>query len=432
MKKKMGVGHLKGDKKEAGFVLITVLTLSFLLFGLAMSYADILLSERRLVQASFNSLGTQGLAEAGIEQAMWEYNYNSALFTGWSGTTTKTKTVTGFTDSSGTSLGNYSISVDTSANIITSSSTYTNAYGASLLSVLKAKASPEPMFSSGIFADGAIQLKKAATINSYNSTTGQYGGSNILTNGDVATNSGAIPAVTFTTGSVISGDVGTGSTGTVSGSSMVTGAISNNFSKTMPNNDTLYASPIALCLATPSLGSRGSGTINSAGYYRYTDITLGMSDTLTVAPGSGTVYLYLGGSATALNMAKTSNIRVSSGNLVVLIAGAIDIDKDCTISYTTNSITHTSNPQGLNTANLTLVGTSACTSVSVDKNFLLSGTLSIPNAPFSSEDKDLKIYGAIIADSFDVKKEAEIHYDENLGTNGPTSGYKINWYRRVS
>ena len=47
------------NSNQGGFVLITVLTLTFLLFGLAMSYADILLSEKRLVQGSLNSLNTR-------------------------------------------------------------------------------------------------------------------------------------------------------------------------------------------------------------------------------------------------------------------------------------------------------------------------------------------------------------------------------------
>ena len=423
-----------GDEK--GFALVTVLTLSFLLFGLAMSYMDILLSERRLVQASFNSLSTQGLAEAGIEQAMWEYNYDSALFTGWSTSgTTKSKVVTGFANTGGTTLGNYTVSVNTSTKTISSTSTYTNAYGTGLSATLKATVASNPMFSGAILSNGTIALKKAATVDSYNSSTGQYGGANIASNGDVVTNSAdTTAAVTFTTPSTINGDVATGTGGVVVGSSMVTGTVSSGVTKTLPNNDTIYASQIAACQATTALGSRGSGTIAASGYYNYTDINLGSSSTLTVNPGSGTVYLYLSNtstSSTAINMAKTSSIRVSSGSLVMLVAGQVDIDKDCTISYTTNSITHTSTPQGLNTSNITIAGLSTCTSVSVDKNFLLCGTLSIPSAPFSSEDKDLTIYGALIASSVDIKKECTIHYDDNL-VNGPSDGYKLQWYRRVS
>jgi hypothetical protein len=431
--------RLKNNNK--GFALLTIIILSGILFTAALSYFEVVSQEKRMINLSQNSIKAEAIAEAGMEEAFWEYNYGGEDFTGggWDTGNPRTKTAT-FTDTSGNTIGTYTISISNFGNtaspypVITSTGTLTGSSGnaSSMQAVLKAEVRIRPLFTAAVQANDSIDFRKATTVDSYNSTVGAYGGANILYNGDVVTNSSDTPAIDFTAGSSISGDVGTGAGGTVDNPEVITngGSIYDNVDLTMPDTDTKYATQIANCEALPTLGNiTADATISLAGYYHYSSLALGIGTTLTVNPGSGEVYM-LFDSTQAINMRDSSMVRVQSGKLILLVDGDVDIAKDAVMSSTANS-TNSSLTQGLNTSSLTLVGTSQCTSIDADKNFLFVGSIIAPSATFQAVDKDLNMYGAVIANNFDAKKEASIHYDESLATNGPTDGYEMYWFRRI-
>ena len=87
-------------RNQKGFVLITVVLLSSVLFAGALTYMDLVIVEHRTLRASQNMLMAQAVSEAGVEDVAWEYNYNAGTFSsanGWAtnGTTrTKNGTVT--------------------------------------------------------------------------------------------------------------------------------------------------------------------------------------------------------------------------------------------------------------------------------------------------------------------------------------------------
>ena len=419
----------QNSNQQGGFVLITVLTLTFLLFGLAASYAEILLSEKRLVQGSLNSINTQGLAEAGIEQAMWEYNYDSALFTGWSGVTTKTKTINGFTDANGNAIGNYSVSVNTATNIITSSSTYTNAYGGGLQSVVEAKVAPKAVFSSAVKAKGLVSFNGNAYTDSYNSSNGAYNSStNVASNGDIVTNSNSSTlhseAVNWNGSSHINGDVNTGSSGTTSNTTDISGTISHTANEIF--DDVTVPSSLTVL---PDLGTLNSTTTlgdgtSTAKNYHYSSVDLGSHDDITI---NGNVVIYLdstdshGAFVTEdLEIGATGKVTINSGSsLTIYTNGNVNANGSGIIN----------NNSSTNPGSLKIYGTSTCTAISLGGNSSLSGVIYAPYAAVSTSGSNT-LYGSIVANT--VSLGQPLHYDEALESNGPVSGYQLSWYRRIS
>ena len=105
---------LKKKKRQEGFIfIITVITMAVLL-TLAGVHLTMTLSEQRLTARTYRDVLAINLAEAGIELAIWEFNYGGADFLtsdGWSGTDPVTLTVNAFTDSDGTVMGDFTVTV---------------------------------------------------------------------------------------------------------------------------------------------------------------------------------------------------------------------------------------------------------------------------------------------------------------------------------
>jgi hypothetical protein len=406
---------------EKGFAMITVVIFTWMLCAFVLSYFDILVGERRLIQSSENRLMAESLAEAGAEEVAWEYSYGGANFQsgeGWSGSSTKTKTVASFTDTSGNTVGSYTISVanwNGSAPIATVTATL-SAPGTATQATVKTGFKTDPIFGAAIKAQEEVEFDSNAITDSYNSVNGDYGGANIYQNGDVITNSTDTPAISLDFNSWVKGDAGTGTGGTVVLDSRVTGSISSSTNETF----TIPTVPSYLTIL-PSLGDMTTNTILPGGIYHYDKINLGSAKTLTILTNTE---IYLShNSGDALSMGNFSEIALAAGaSLVIYTDGGVNLGFNVDI----NTANGTDTPLFF-----TINGTATCASVQSSSEVDFVGTINAPQADFHFGSNTL-IYGAIIADEVDLDSFAAIHYDENLATSGPSLGYELAWSRRTS
>lgn len=379
---------------------------------------DVLLSEQKLVLSSGNREKANALCEAGLEEVLWEYNYGGADFTGggWSGVGIRLKTVSSFSDTFGNALGSYTASVEawnTAAPIVTVTATPLSFAGLAVPSTLKAKLKPRPLYSGAVKADGAVIISGSAWTDSYNSTAGPYGGANIAQNGHVFTNSGSVNAITLGSGSSIQGNATTGTGGTVSNPSSVTGSISTFSGESLDTNTVP-----AVLTALPNMGSLSSTQTVPTGSYKYTELSIGGGNIITI---DGDVTLYLTGSSTSMDSGGSGELRLNPGASLTIYA-------DGNITLSSNSVLNASGTT--DPSALTIYGTSTCSSVTLSGNSALAALVNTPQANISISGSG-GIYGAVISDTFTSGGNGGIHFDENLLTNGPTNGYKLDWYHKV-
>ena len=406
---------------EKGVVFVTVAVFSTILFVGSLSYMDLITGQSRMMRAGQNQLEAQTLAEAGVEEAAWQYNYDGGAFTGWASSTDgaghvlKTNTVNSFTNLTGTVIGGYTVVVDTNTRIITSTG-QSNRVGGSNIKTIKAYMTPQPLFGNSITTKSTISLTGNAYTDSYNSTAGVYGGSNRLLNGDVQTNAGTNGALTLSGNTIIKGDAGVGTGGTVasSGNASITGATSTGVANTF--NDVTV--PSSLTSLTPQssidLSGNNSQTI-AGGSYRYPSISTSGNSVLTI---NGDVVIYLT-STNSLSNTGNSNIRINSGSsLTIYTAGNVSISGNGIVNNNTSA----------NPLSFKLYGTPTNTAINISGNGDISGVINAPQAQVTVTGNG-NIFGAVSADTYTSTGNGGFHYDENLANNGPIGFYKLGWTR---
>ncbi len=403
---------------EKGFAFVAVAILTFILFGLFVSYFDILLTEKKLTAASVNRLNAESIAEAGVEEVLWEYNYGEADFLpadGWAGSVSKVKTVNPFVAADGSTLGSFTVTVDawdTLSPQITSIASALSS-GTGKTATVKSGLEPLPIYSAAVRAKGAISLSGSAYTDSYDSTAGAYGGANLGQNGDVFTNSTAPSAISLSGGAVVQGDAFVGTGGGVSPTTSVTGTITAGVNEAMPDN-TVPESLTAL----PSSGALSGTATISGGSYKYSDISLPGSGIVTI---QGNVTLYLTSTSTAIDVS-------GNGSLLLDPAATLTIYTDGNISLSGNSLLNGNGSQSPTT--LQIYGTPTCTAINVSSNAGIVGLISAPQAYFTISGNG-GVYGGISVDQFTSTGNGGLHYDENLASNGPTKGFRLKWHRRI-
>jgi Tfp pilus assembly protein PilX len=96
-----------------GMALITVLIFTFLLFALVGFFLSLVTNARLINERYHENLIALGLAEAGVDYAIWEINFGGGDFSvaeGWSGTNPKTTTINNFQDTDSNIYGDINIS----------------------------------------------------------------------------------------------------------------------------------------------------------------------------------------------------------------------------------------------------------------------------------------------------------------------------------
>ncbi len=244
-------------------------------------------------------------------------------------------------------------------------------------------ASSSPFAKGPIIGDTSVTISSSGGTDSYNSSIGPYGGSNIGSNGNVLSNGN----ITLTGSSLVHGDATAGDT--VSDPTHVTGSSTNGASPISLSNVTCPSggytpsvpsgSGISYDPSTGDLTVSGNGknlTLSSPGTYYFHTVKLQGGATLTISSG-GHVNIYI---SADLNASGGSVLNLSQSPTTLTIWGC-----------------------GTDTNSWTFSGGSTVTALGIYA----------PNHPFTlSGGQDM--YGALVVKSFTSSGGSKIHYDEAL------------------
>ena len=389
------------------FMLILVLS--------ALSAAILLRStnENSLAKRVTSSSAALWSAEAGTQQALWEYNYNNCHGMVQQGTNTAcsscsscgggNKTLAGTL----TGYGDYDIILNNASTIAQSvGSVPSRSASNKVLRNVQVTIGRPSIFSYGIFAQGQVTLKQNSLVDAYNSSNGAYGGANIdHTNGNVGSNGTGAGIVEVNNNANVWGNVSTGPGGTVSGSGNIHGSTTHNSSVALP----AVVVPSTLTSLSSSgaitIGNNGSQTIN-AGDYKYSNISMGNQSTLTV---NGNVRLYLTGNAsqTSLNTG-TAHVTVNISNgasLVIYTDGIVTFNNNTTINCVSQL-----------PSNLLIYSTySGANGVTINNNGTTYGAVYAPQTDVDISN-NAGFFGAAVGNTVKLENNGDVHFDTALAS----------------
>ncbi len=243
-----------------------------------------------------------------------------------------------------------------------------------------------------IFGDESISLKNSALVDWYNNDPEDG-------NLKVGTNSTQNGKVSLKNSATINGDCFVGVGGNpddiieLKNSAEITG---NTGALTQENTLASVTVPSSLT-SLPSGGTISINTTLPAGSYKYTEVDLGNSKTLTI---NGDVVLYVTDDFT-LGNSSAVNINADS-SLTVYIEGDFEAKNSSSLNNTTQI-----------PSNLLMYYLDSCTSVDFKNSSNFYGVIYAPNADVVFHNS-VDIYGALASKTVDIKNSARIHYDANL------------------
>ncbi len=248
----------------------------------------------------------------------------------------------------------------------------------------------------GVFGATGITMS-GGYIDSYDSTKGSYSGTH-GSNVSIGTNSKTNGAITLSGGVIDYGNayVGPGGDPTkviiMSGGAVINGtkgALSTLKNMT-PKSD-------------PGGGTQTTftnGTTLTSGTYRVSSINLSGSGKGAI---NGNVTLYVTGS---VNLSGSSQIVIlPGGSLTIYISGSLNVSGGSIVNQTQSP------------RNLTIYGTSTCTSANYSGSSALYGVIYTP-AAMTSISGTVSVYGSVIGGSVTISGGAAVHYDASLGNIG--------------
>jgi len=243
-----------------------------------------------------------------------------------------------------------------------------------------------------IFGDEGVELNNSALVDWYNNDPEDG-------NLKVGTNSTQNGKVSLKNSSKIKGDCFVGVGGNpddiieLKNSAEITG---NTGALTQENTLASVTVPSSLT-SLPSGGTISINTTLPAGSYKYTEVDLGNSKTLTI---NGDVVLYVTDDFT-LGNSSAVNINADS-SLTVYIEGDFEAKNSSSLNNTTQI-----------PSNLLMYYLDSCTSVDFKNSSNFYGVIYAPNADVVFHNS-VDIYGALASKTVDIKNSAKVHYDANL------------------
>lgn len=240
-----------------------------------------------------------------------------------------------------------------------------------------------------------------ASIDSYDSRQGPYGGDNIHSLGHVGTNAGTYGCVTLNENSIIHGSALTGYQSNPdqiivqgNGSDITGQKTTLDQVKELPS----VPAPTGLTYWGNLTASGSSTTISQSG--RYANFTLNNNALVTI---SSNVVLYITGTLTLNNNAE---IRISNGCTATFYFGG-------NWNLSANSMF---NNLSQNPSKLVMYGTDTFTgSKTFRNNFATYAAMYLPKADVTFAN-NAAIYGSIVANSFAIGNNLAFHYDEALAS----------------
>jgi len=413
------------SKSNHGSVLLIGL-LSGAILGLALASYLVLVGSRHAVVARSQAWNAaMAVSEAGIEEGMTHLNDDRAnlLANGWTsssaGIYSKHRS---FPDGSyfDTLIANPGA---TSATLLSTGSVRAPLTSAQYISrtVQVLATNKSTVFSRTVAATAtngtAITISGLLTVvDSYDSSLGLYSATNSGTNGGIVTDSRSTKAIIVQGGAKVYGIADTGLGGTVytSGGSAVSGPITDDMNVSFATNPPPSLGVIQPIPSPVSVG--GSNITYLAGGTAYSGANLTSSDKTKpiIVAGTGNAVLYLtktsGGDC--LTVGGSGYIEITKGaSLTLYLAGTATIGGGGVV-----------NDNGL-AENLSIIGLSSCTSLTISGGSAFYGTVNAPQADFTLSAS--AAYGAFIVHTFTDSGGASLHYDSALsdGTGNyiPTS-----------
>lgn len=402
-------GRNKGSKKgyeEKGFImLVAVIVMTFLLLLVA-PFLYQLSTENRNTNKSSTSFAALSLAEAGVERAIWELNYGDV--SGWEGDSSmRTMTISDFESANGNVLGNIAITIqnpDGTNPVIEATGIVAGSGSEQLMRttrVVLKRDTPPPVFDYGVFGDEGLDLNSNAFIDSYDSRTGAYGGSNVGFNGNVGTNAVNYGCISLDSNARIYGDAFTGPESQpdniiiTRSNSLITG-------KKGALSEAKGLTPISVpeglqFMGDYNLGGNSQDTISQSG--EYTSFRLTSNAKVTIAAD---VTLYITGD---FSMQSNTRLEIAEGVTVRLYLGG---------TFLQSSNTQINN-LSKDPTKFVILGTETFDGqMQWNSNSQFWGSIYVPraNVNFNS---NADFYGSIVARSVNsIASNARIHYDEAL------------------
>ena len=419
----------RGAALIISYMVIAVLTILSGAFMLSS------ISESKISNNYFQSNQALWLADAGIQKAVWELNKNSCAGCLQCGTATLCENCVCSNANkcvSGTfgSIGDYDATIDSVNAIITSVGSVPDRNAVNKVSrtvqVTLDEVGTGPFFDYALFTNGLISLSNSASIDSYDSSIGDYNvGGNIGSNGDVGTNSTGTPAITLSNTAAINGDVSVGGSNPntaigIYNSAVISGTKSGSInvplaSVPVPTPPAGSWAPCTSCsLWGTNTGDLGSGSYSASG------LSLSNSSQLNI---NGIVTLYITGNVSLSNSTK---LKINPGGKLTLY-----VDGVLSLSNTAEFNNLSKTPSNLNIYSRKSGGSG----VTFSNNTVMYGTVYAPDTAVTFSNS-FQAYGAIVAKSTTLSNSSKIHYDEALGQasgqgGGSSTGYTISHWQEM-
>lgn len=396
--------------KKKGLVLTTVMLITVIFIIVIIPLVAWTINEYSWTVRSFRTLKALNLADAGADLAIWEIIHNEAGFSGWSGINPKTRTISSFTDNFGDVAGDVDISVlNTATNtyLITAAGHVASTNNQTIDKTVKALVFPHALFNNGIFGTDSVTISGTPLADSYDSNEGPYNEVLANDNCDVGTNG----KLTVTGDSHVEGSIIIGPEGTVIGDipAHVTG-------ETYYSANEIELEEISLPEEFLSLENLGDLTLSSSDAltlvtddYFFESIDLKAQSTLTI---NNNTRIYV-----LANFSVAGQATVSSGDSVEIYIGGNG-------AFAGGGIINTSTVPG----NLEIYGLGNGTTLSFSGNSAFYGAIYAPHSSISLTGTS-DYFGAVAAQDIVLQGTANLHYDENLRSDGPTEGYAIAYWQ---
>lgn len=399
---------------QKGIALIIAYTAILVLLMLSSIFLFRSISEGNLTGRFVYSTRAFWLAEAGINRAFWELNYGDGNWTNWIDSASNAKTLEG----SQGAAGDFTVTVTNyQSNITSISSTglFPNKTAPDQVSrTLEVIAQQQgSLFNYAAFGNSGVSLSGQAQTDSYDSSLGPYGNTNISQNGDVGTNAD----ITASGQTYIYGDASTGANGIFNEEDRVSGTITHDNNLTLPG----VTVPAQLSNLTTSgdliLTAENSQTISS-GDHKYNSFNLSGQSSLTIV-GPANIYITAFNSLLISGQAKIVISSTSTGPVTIYTDGGINASG-------VGVVNETNLP-----SNLFFYGSSSNT-----QNFSFSGQSDLYAAIYApsvnlSLSGQSDYFGSFMGNSVAIGGQTKIHYDTALRNLNTTSAnkYKLKSWR---
>ena len=400
------IHNSKKQQENQGFILVTSVIVTMLMLLVVGPFLFQLSADNRNYKKSTKSLVALSLAEAGVERAIWELNYGD--MSGWDGDSSeRTLTISDFQTSNGNVMGDIEINVTNPKGeypVIESIGKVSLTGSQELVArstMVVLEEVPTSLFDYAVFGgEGCVDLSSNSIIDSYDSSLGDYGGSNMGFMGHLGTNASGYGCIDLASNAELYGNAISGP-----GSDPDIDIITRGNAKIYGEKQSLSSPKLMSSVLAPEgltpmgdyyLDGESSDTISTSGEYTSFRISSNAKVTITAD-----VTLYITGDFSLLS---NSQLEISAGvSVTIYLGGSFVQESNTSINNLSEDPTQ-----------LMIFGTDSFTGeMDWNSNSDFWGAVYVPKAHVRFLN-NTDFYGSIISKSFELQSNARIHYDMAL------------------